>query len=68
MITRRQKPKRTRLPRGQGRPRPSRVWTRRHGHKLCNWVQQWKNLQESPSFNVALEGKYIIPFRTTRPT
>jgi len=67
MVTRRQKPKQTRLPRGQGKVRRSRVRTRGDGHKLCEWVQRREKLQEAPSFNTALAGKYISLSNDARP-
>ena len=56
MVIRCQAPKRTRLPRGEGRPRNHRVREKKDIRKLCDWVQRWDKLQASPSVNEALAG------------
>lgn len=62
MVIRRQKPKRTRLPRGQGKPRNHRVREKRVARKLCDWLKRGRNDRLTPSFNEALAGKYISHF------
>lgn len=58
MVIRRHKPERIRLPRGEGKPRGSRVLTQGDGHKLVDWVRRHENLARAPSLNKALDSKY----------
>jgi len=59
MVARRQTTKRTRRPRGQGRPRRSRGRSQKDARKLCDWVRGRMDLPETPSLNKALAGKHI---------
>jgi len=59
MVVQRRAPKRTRLPHGQGRPRPSRVQKQGDARKLRNWVQRQNGSQKPPSLNKALASKHI---------
>ena len=64
MAIQRQKAKKPRLPRGEGRPRPTRVMTQGEASKLCDWVHQ-NGFKKAPSVNQALAGKYISRFAKT---
>ena len=57
MIIRRQKPKRARLPRGEGRARPRRGKAQKDAQLLCDWLQRREKIAESPSVSDALEGE-----------
>ena len=62
MIIRRQMPKRTRLPRGEGRPRIHRTREQKDSRKLRDWVRRRDGLHKSPSVNEALAGKHTSRF------
>jgi hypothetical protein len=64
MVIQRQKAKKPRLPRGQGRARPTRVMTQGEASKLCDWVHQ-NGFKKAPSVNQALAGKHISRFAKT---
>jgi len=65
MIVQRRTPKRIRVPRGEGIPRPDHVRTREACRRLREWARRAEKL---PSLNKALAGKYISCFeRHTRP-
>ena len=61
MVSRRQKPKHTKVPRGQGALR-TRVWLQKDSHKLRNWVQRYKSLRATPTINEALASEYKSRF------
>jgi hypothetical protein len=62
MVIRRQTSKRTRLPRGQGKPRQYRVQIQEDTARLYDWAQREAGLPVGSTFNMALEGKHISYF------
>ena len=56
------KPKKTKTPRGQGKPRPYRVQWQDDGVKLRELIQTRKGLRRRPKLHAALESKRYVKF------